>query len=166
MSVSATADDAAGQVTGSVGYAAAPAAGSLLVIAVGTTHSDGSCEDPVMVLAAQPSANTASWACTTPPAKPQNEFDHQDGCLPYTFDPASGAVTIAGHPGTFKDGKLTIDGNGHSATQIPAGGATFNFQQLGHIDWEGLCGLIAGCSVTHRSFSLLADGEFVLSSTP
>jgi hypothetical protein len=101
--------------------------------------------------------------CATPPAKPEEEFDKRDGCLPYTFDSKTGAVTIGDKTGTFKDGELTIDGEEYYATQIAAAGARFTFNEHKHVDFSGMCGLILGCTVTQKFLSMAPDGKFILS---
>ena len=87
----------------------------------------------------------------------------RDGCLAYTFDERSGAVTIGDKAGTFKDGKLTIDGQTYEGTQIPAAGTRFTINEHQHYDFSGMCGLILGCTVTKKFLTLLPDGQFVLS---
>lgn len=101
--------------------------------------------------------------CTTAPAEPNDEFDTREGCLPYTFDEKSGAVTIGDKTGTFKDGKLTIDGETYTPTQIPAAGARFAFKEHQHYSFSGMCGLFLGCTVTKQFLTMAADGQFILS---
>jgi hypothetical protein len=102
--------------------------------------------------------------CTTPPAKPDLEVDQRDGCLPYSYDEKTGALTIGDKTGTFKPGaRLVLDGNSYSATQIPAAGATFAFNEHEHFDFSGMCGLILGCTVTKKFLTMTPDGQFVLS---
>jgi hypothetical protein len=102
--------------------------------------------------------------CTTPPAHPDQEIDQQDGCLPYTWDAKTGALTIGDKTGTFTpSGGLTLDGNAYSATQIPAAGATYGFNEEEHTDFTGMCGLIVGCTITEQYLTLEPDGQFVLS---
>ena len=60
--------------------------------------------------------------CTTPAAEPDDEVDTREGCLAYTFDEKSGAVTIGDKAGTFKDGTLTIDGNAYTPLFTPQAG--------------------------------------------
>ncbi|HWK29790.1 MAG TPA: hypothetical protein VNS09_24700 [Solirubrobacter sp.] len=104
--------------------------------------------------------------CTTPPAKPDAEIDERDGCLPYTYDEKSGALTIGDKAGTFKPGGgLDVDGNGYGALVPPAPGTRFAGNELEHISFRGMCGLIFGCTVSQQHLSLLSDGQFVLSSS-
>jgi hypothetical protein len=103
-------------------------------------------------------------ACTTAPAEPGEEYDTQEGCLPYTYDERSGAITVGGKTGTFKPGgKLVIDGEDYDALQIPAANARYGYNELRHWAFSGYCGLISGCTVTKDYFTLTPDGQFVLS---
>ena len=109
-------------------------------------------------------ANGFPASCTTPPAKPAEEIDKRDGCLPYTYDAKSGALTIGDKTGTFKPGsRLVLDGQTYSATVIPAAGARYAFADHEHFDFSGFCGLITGCTVTKKFLTLTPDGQFVLS---
>ena len=101
--------------------------------------------------------------CTTPPAKPEGEVDERDGCLAYTFDEKSGAVTIGDKAGTFKDGKLTIDGNDYNPLQIPAAGTRYTINEHEHTGFSGMCGFFIGCTVSRQFLSLSPDGQFILS---
>ncbi len=103
-------------------------------------------------------------SCTAPPAKPAEEIDKRDGCLPYAYDAKTGALTIGDKTGTYKPGtRLVLDGNPYSATQIPAAGARYSFADHEHFDFEGFCGLVTGCTVTKKFLTLTPDGQFVLS---
>ena len=86
--------------------------------------------------------------CTTPPPSPTARSTNRDGCLPYTFDEKSGAVTIGDKAGTFKDGKLTIDGNDYTPLQIPAAGKRYTFNEQSTRASSGMCGFITGCTTT------------------
>ena len=103
--------------------------------------------------------------CSTPPAKPADEIDERDGCEPYTFEAASGTVTIGDKAGTFKDGKLTIDGNEYFPLIPAAPGARFTINDHEHTGFSGMCGLFTGCVITEKYLSLLPDGQFVLSKS-
>jgi hypothetical protein len=100
--------------------------------------------------------------CTTPVAEPDEEFDTREGCLPYTFDVKSGAVTIGDKAGTFKDGKLTIDGEEYTPTVVPEAGARFTINEHKHASFRGMCGLILGCTTSQEYLSLSPDGKFIL----
>jgi hypothetical protein len=100
-------------------------------------------------------------ACTTPVAEPDEEVDTREGCLPYTFDEPSGAVTIGDKAGTFKDGKLTIDGNEYTPLVIPAAGARYTINEQKHASFNGFCGLITGCTTSQEYLTLAPDGQFV-----
>ena len=99
--------------------------------------------------------------CTTPPQSPEDEFDTREGCLPYTFDEQSGAVTIGDKAGTFAGGKLTIDGEEYIPLQIPEAGARFAFNEHRHFSFSGMCGMIFGCTTTQQYLSMGADGQFI-----
>ena len=79
--------------------------------------------------------------------KPEDEFDTREGCLPYTFDEQTGAVTIGDKAGTFAGGKLTIDGEEYFPLQVPAAGARFAFNDHRHFSFSGMCGMIFGCTI-------------------
>lgn len=101
--------------------------------------------------------------CTTPPANPEDEFDTREGCLPYSFDEKTGAVVIGDKSGTFKDGKLVIDGEEYWPLTLAEPGARFNFAEHKHVSFSGMCGLYLGCTVTQKFLSLAPDGQFILS---
>ena len=102
--------------------------------------------------------------CTTPPAEPSEEVDTREGCLPYTYDEKTGAVTVAGVIGTYKPGgKLVLDGNDYSALAVQAPGAKLSTPELRHWSFQGFCGLISGCSTTKQYLTLGPDGAFILS---
>jgi hypothetical protein len=101
-------------------------------------------------------------ACTTPVAEPDDEVDTREGCLPYTFDAKSGAVTIGDKAGTFKDGKLTIDGNEYTPLVVPAAGARYTITEQKHTSFSGFCGFITGCTTSQEYLTLTPDGQFVL----
>ena len=100
--------------------------------------------------------------CTTPVAEPDDEFDTREGCLPYSFDAKTGAVTIGDKTGTFKDGKLTIDGEEYTPTVVPEAGARFTINEHKHSSFRGMCGLIMGCTTSQEYLSLAPDGKFIL----
>ena len=102
--------------------------------------------------------------CVTQPEEPSEEVDTREGCLPYTYDEQTGALTVAGVVGNYKPGsRLVLDGNTYSALNIPAAGARFTVNELKHASFRGLCGLIAGCTTTQQYLTLTPTGEFVLS---
>ncbi|MDA0183108.1 hypothetical protein OJ997_22555 [Solirubrobacter phytolaccae] len=102
-------------------------------------------------------------ACTTAAASPEDEFDTRDGCLLYTYDEKTGAVTIGDKAGTFKDGKLTIDGEEYWPLALAQPGQRFTINEHKHTSFRGMCGLITGCSVTQEYLSLSPDGQFIKS---
>lgn len=98
-------------------------------------------------------------------SRPWHEFDTREGCLPYTFDDKSGAVTIADKAGTFSGGKLAIDGEDYIPLQIPEAGARFAFNEHRRYSFRGMCGMIFGCTTTQEHVSMAADGKFIWSRT-
>jgi hypothetical protein len=103
-------------------------------------------------------------ACTTPPAEPDLEVDAREGCVPYTFDAKTGAVTIGDKAGTFKNGELIIDGVGYTPLFVPPAGKRYTINEFKHASFQGFCGLITGCSTTQKWLTLAPDGQFVLTS--
>jgi hypothetical protein len=101
-------------------------------------------------------------ACTTPVAEPDEEIDTREGCVTYTFDQKSGAVTIGDKAGTFKDGKLTIDGNDYTPLFIPEPGKRYTFNEQKHTSFSGFCGLITGCTTSQEYLTMTPDGQFVM----
>lgn len=89
----------------------------------------------------------------------------KEGCVKYSYDPKTGAVTI----GSLGGGKITsrgaleIDGQAYSPTYIPPAGTRYQVEQE-YITYYGLCGLITGCSTSHHRVLLTNGGEFVLTS--
>jgi hypothetical protein len=88
------------------------------------------------------------------------------GCTPYTYDPATGAVALGTAAGTFKDGKLqlTDEGDVRDLTRllIPDAGARYDVN-LVHRGFQGMCGLILGCTTWENWLRLMPDGQFVYS---
>ena len=103
--------------------------------------------------------------CATAPAKPEQEVDQREGCLPYTYDAASGAVTIGDKAGTFKDGRLTIDANAYDPLKVADAGARFDVRDLEHTDFSGQCLSWLGCTVSRKFLTLQPDGQFALSTS-
>lgn len=102
-------------------------------------------------------------ACTAPPAEPGDEFDTREGCLTYSFDEKTGAVTIGDKVGTFAGGKLTIDGEQYTPLTFAQPGQRFTINEHRHWSFQGMCGLIMGCTVTKEYLSLSPDGQFIKS---
>ena len=95
-------------------------------------------------------------ACPTPDGK----------CVPYTYDKATGAVTLGTDAGTFKDNKLQIADEGDvrdfDRLAIPAAGARYDVN-LVHRGFQGMCGFITGCTTWENWLRLMPDGQFVYS---
>ncbi len=101
-------------------------------------------------------------ACAAPTAA----NDDADGCVPYTFDAATGAIVLGGRPGSYSGGKLTLTTRTDAALsydelQVPAPGTTVQFQGSS-VSSVGLCP--PGCTYVVSDVTLYADGQFALSS--
>ena len=105
-------------------------------------------------------------ACAAQTAGVDEKGEETDGCIPYAYDPASGAVTLGTAAGTFKDGKLQIADEGdlqdYDRLVVPAAGARYTIN-LVHRGFRGMCGLILGCTTWENWLQLLPDGQFVYS---
>ncbi len=99
--------------------------------------------------------------CTTPPAEPEEEFDSREGCLPYTYDAKTGAVTIGEKAGTFKSGELKFDDDEFEPLALAAPGARFDFKDHEQTSFFGLCGVYSTCTISYEYLTLTAAGEFV-----
>jgi hypothetical protein len=87
-----------------------------------------------------------------------------EGCVKYTYDPATGEVKIGSATGKISSsGLLEIDGETYSATSVPPAGTRLQVEQE-FVGYSGLCGLIVGCTTWHEHLILSSNGEFVLSS--
>jgi hypothetical protein len=93
-------------------------------------------------------------ACTVQTAQGED-----DGCLPYTWDEATGALNVAGTPGEFKPDTHTFKvGNDVYSEAVPVEAGT-KFDATGsYINGFGLCPL--SCSFTTIELSMASDGEF------
>jgi hypothetical protein len=100
--------------------------------------------------------------CSAPSSKVDDKGNATgDGCMPYTLDPKTGAITIGTeHKGTYTGGKLTVDEKPFKELVIPKAGSRFQ-TQLEHRGFRGICGLILGCSTWHYTLALASDGGFV-----
>lgn len=86
-----------------------------------------------------------------------------EGCVKYSYDPASGAVKVGSVTGKItSSGDLEIDGETYWATSTPPAGTRLQLEQE-YVGFSGLCGLITGCSTWHEHLILTSGGEFVLS---
>ncbi|WP_445151231.1 CARDB domain-containing protein [Baekduia sp. Peel2402] len=107
-------------------------------------------------------------SCTTQTAGVDEKGNATDGCIPYTYDPATGAVTLGTVAGTFKDGKLQITDEGdlqdYDRLVVPEAGARYGVE-LVHRGFQGMCGLILGCTTWENWLTLAADGQFIYSKS-
>ncbi|MDO8210843.1 hypothetical protein [Conexibacter sp. CPCC 206217] len=83
-----------------------------------------------------------------------------DGCRPYTYDPATGALTVGDLSGTYRDGSLTLNQISMESLTIPRAGSRYAVELLNR-GFSGLCGLITGCTTWVDYLTLTADGHFV-----
>jgi hypothetical protein len=88
-----------------------------------------------------------------------------DGCLRYTYDKATGTVTVGGEQGRFDKatGKLTIGSDDYDPLAIPAPGMRLDVSLVNR-GFSGFCGLIVGCTTWTDYLTLRTDGQFALSS--
>jgi hypothetical protein len=86
-----------------------------------------------------------------------------EGCVKYTYDPTTGAVTIGSASGKLNPGgELEIDGQTYSATSVPPAGTRLQVEQE-FIGYTGLCGPFSTCTTWHEYLTLTNSGEFILS---
>jgi hypothetical protein len=97
-------------------------------------------------------------ACTA-----QTATGEEDGCLPYTWDEATGAVSIAGVPGEYKVGShfLKVGEDSFSEAVLPEPGAKFEASGS-YINQYGLCPL--SCSFVTVDLQMSSNGEFARAS--
>jgi hypothetical protein len=88
-----------------------------------------------------------------------------DQCVNYTYDKATGTVTLGGQQGHFDKatGKLTIGSDDYDPLAIPAPGTRYDVSLVNR-GFSGLCGLIVGCTTWTDYLTLRGDGQFALSS--
>jgi hypothetical protein len=87
-----------------------------------------------------------------------------DGCVRYSLDARSGALTFGGEGGTWRDGKLTIgEQDDWRPLQLPAAGTRYDVELVNR-GFRGFCGFIAGCTTWQEWLTLRGDGQFALSS--
>jgi hypothetical protein len=93
-------------------------------------------------------------ACTAQTAQGED-----DGCLPYTWDEATGALNVAGTPGEFKPETHTFKVGEDAYSEAVPVEAGAKFDATGsYINGFGLCPL--SCSFTTIELSMSAAGEF------
>lgn len=86
-----------------------------------------------------------------------------EGCVKYSYDPTTGVVKVGSATGKLNPGgDLEVDGETYSATSIPPAGTRLQLEQE-YIGYQGLCGLLTGCSTWHLRLTLTTSGEFILS---
>ncbi|MBB2890486.1 hypothetical protein [Flexivirga oryzae] len=85
------------------------------------------------------------------------------GCVRYSYDASSGALTVGGHSGSYRNGELEVGDWSFSPTLLPAAGTrvAVNLMNRGY---SGMCGLYGGCSTWSTSLAMTDDGHFVLTS--
>jgi hypothetical protein len=86
----------------------------------------------------------------------------KDGCIPYTYDPATGTVSVDGETGRLTgDHILQLDGAGFAEAVTPAAGATYDVY-VHSLNGSGICGV--SCSFSSSELRLFPDGSFVRSN--
>ena len=85
----------------------------------------------------------------------------KEGCVKYSYEPKTGAVQVGSVTGAkiTTDGKFEIDGETYLPMWIPPAGARYQVDQY-FIGFNGLCGMITGCSTWHEYVTLTSGGEF------
>lgn len=97
--------------------------------------------------------------CTGVTGGPETE-----GCVKYTYDPASGTVRLesVGSGKITAGGSLEIGDKTYSPTAIPAAGTRLQVEQE-YIGFSGFCGPFSTCTTWHEYVTLTSGGEFILS---
>jgi hypothetical protein len=98
-----------------------------------------------------------------PSCSAQTATGEEDGCLPYTWDAATGAVNIAGVTGEYKVGShgLKVGEEGFSEAALPEPGTKIDAS--GHyINQFGLCP--STCSFVTVDLQMSSSGEFARAS--
>ncbi len=86
-----------------------------------------------------------------------------DGCIPYTYDTATGTVTVDGMTGSeTRPHLLKLNGVGYAEAVPPAVGATFA-TTVHNLQGAGLCG--TSCVFSTSTISFTAAGYFAYTST-
>jgi hypothetical protein len=94
-----------------------------------------------------------------PTCTAQTAQGEEDGCLPYTWDEATGALNVAGTPGEFKPDTHTFKVGSDAYSEAAPAEAGARFDATGsYINGFGLCPSF--CSFTTIELSMSANGEF------
>jgi hypothetical protein len=92
-----------------------------------------------------------------------------DGCIPYTYDPATGTVTVDGKSGSLTAPHvLRLSDGPYAEAETPAAGTTFDLYAHS-LNGSGVCGV--SCTYVASEILFKPDGAFarstsVSSSTP
>lgn len=81
-----------------------------------------------------------------------------EDCRPYTYDPATKALTIDGKPASIDGTRLTYDGQDHFLLGAPKPGARWDVV-LTYANSSGLCPLY--CSYFREDLTFRPDGTFI-----
>jgi len=94
-----------------------------------------------------------------PTCTAQTAVDDGDGCLPYTFNPVTRALTIGGAPATISaEGTIEYDTQSYIEAKVPAAGTSL--AGGGAYVWQsGLCPGIT-CTFGRSDLTMTADGQF------
>lgn len=103
--------------------------------------------------------------CTSVTAGVDAKGEPTDGCLRYTYDKATGTVTVGSEQGRFEKatGKLTLGSDDYDPLAIPAPGTRLDVSLVNR-GFSGFCGLIVGCTTWTDYLTLRTDGQFALTS--
>jgi hypothetical protein len=92
--------------------------------------------------------------CTAPTAQGDG-----DGCIPYSYDPATGTVAVDGQTGRLSGAHaLELDGTSFSEAVTPQAGATFDVY-VHSLSGAGICP--TACTFVSSDLRLFGDGQFV-----
>jgi len=97
-------------------------------------------------------------ACSARTAPNQTD----DGCVPYTYDPSTGALTVDGVAGSLVGDVFKLDGTGYAEAVPPAAGSRYDVSARS-INGAGICGI--SCSFVTHDLTLTGDGQFGLITT-
>ncbi|WP_026911312.1 hypothetical protein [Patulibacter minatonensis] len=87
-----------------------------------------------------------------------------DGCVAYTLNERTGTLRVGDLRGTFRKGALELDDVRLTELAVPKAGSRFAVNLI-HRGFNGLCGLVLGCTTYSESLALNQDGTFARASS-